>query len=154
MPEKKQTQPVAIPKHWRIDAISYVLLHAMHILDVDDDDDAGLPEGWQYDIETALAMASEAWAHVHALPTADEVDLIDPPKATDLWEQARAIVIEAWEDEARDAMYPDVPEMGLVFSGMSFADFDADEDGGSSRRQLLVRIAYNRHVGIQENFTR
>ena len=152
MPENQQTQPVAIPKHWRIDAISYVLLHAMHILDVDDIHDAELPEGWQYHIDTALAMASEAWAHVHALPTADEVDLIDPPKATDLWEQARAIVIEAWEDEARDAMYPDVPEMGLVFSEMPFADFDADEDGGSSRRQLLVRIAYNRHVGILESF--
>ena len=147
MPEMQQTQTEAIPKHWRIDAISYVLLHAMHILDVDDINDAELPEGWQYHIDTALAMASEAWVRLHHEGS-------NPLKAgRKLWEQARAIVVEAWEDEARDAMYPDVPEMGLVFSEMPFADFDADEDGGSSRRQLLVRIAYNRHVGILENFT-
>ena len=41
-----------LPKHWRIDAVSYVLLHAMHILDVDDIHDAELPESWQYHIDT------------------------------------------------------------------------------------------------------
>ena len=82
-------------------------------------------------------MASEAWAHVHALPTADEVDL---------WEKAREIVVETWEDEGRAALYPVMPDL-------SFADFDAEADG-QGNRQYIVRVAYNRHVGILENLTR